>query len=417
MSAPAHAAASGGAFGVFDYELPPGRIALHPAAERDASRLLVVERHGRALEHRVFRDLPDLLAPGDLLVLNDSRVFPARLRGERVGGAPVEVLLTERLDLPGQEPPPPEALAPGAAAPAAEAAAWAAGSAAPGAAAPAAGNSAPATERWAVLARLSGRVKPGEVWDLGPGLSARVVVRLPDKRLEVEMRGRRPVLEMAEERGETPLPPYIKRALEPALDTERYQTVYARHTGSCAAPTAGLHFTPRLLEALRARGIRAARLTLHVGWATFRPLRPEDPLPPPVPPEPYTLPQETVAAVEETRARGGRVVAVGTTSARVLEACAAAPQGLRAGSGRCALTILPGHRFQAVDALLTNFHLPRTTLLMLVAAFAGESACRAAYEEALRAGYRFYSYGDAMLILSGRGAEGERRAGGGTRAL
>lgn len=360
------AGAAGAAAALLDYALPSRRIALYPAGERDASRLMRVERQRNRIEHHVFRDLPSLLEPGDLLVLNDSRVFPARLRGRRPSGGAVEVLLTERLD-----------------------------------AAPGASPERRGSERWAVLARAGGRIHPGESWDLGAGLRCHIVGRFEDGRLEVEIEGCRPVLEAAEEGGETPLPPYIRRPVDPSIDPERYQTVYARATGSCAAPTAGLHFTPRLLAALKARGVRVAALTLHVGWATFRPLRPEDPFPPPVPPEPYVLPAETVAAVLETRGRGGRVVAVGTTCARVLEARAAEPGGLRAGSGHCALMIVPGHPFRVLDGLLTNFHLPRTTLLMLVAGFAGEATTRAAYEEAVRAGYRFYSYGDAMLVLGG----------------
>jgi len=363
--------------GLFDYVLPPERIALYPSAERDASRLLIVERYGSRLEHRVFRDLPSLLEPGDLLVLNDTRVFPARLRGRRPAGGEVEVLLTERLD-------------------------W----------------SSRGGEIWAVLARAAGKIRPGEEWELGAGLTGRVIGRRADERLEVELRGARPVLDIASERGETPLPPYIRRPVDPAVDPQRYQTVYARSAGSCAAPTAGLHFTPELLEALERRGVRTATLTLHVGWATFRPLRPGDPVPPPVPPEPYDLPEETAAAVRETRRRGGRVIGVGTTSARVLEACMIDPDGPRAGAGACALTIAPGHRFRAIDGLLTNFHLPRTTLLMLVAAFGGEPTLRAAYAEALRDEYRFYSYGDAMLLMGdlqipGKGCSAAIPDGGG----
>jgi S-adenosylmethionine:tRNA ribosyltransferase-isomerase len=362
----------------FEYYLPAERIALWPAAERDASRLLVVERHGSGLEHRLFRDLPSLLDPGDLLVLNDSRVFPARLRGQRSNGARIELLLTERLDAAEGGSPPSPSRPPGGGA---------------------------GGERWAVLARASGKIRPGETWSLGPGLEAEVLGRLEDERLEVVLRSDSPVLELAEERGETPLPPYIRRPVDPAVDPQRYQTVYARRRGSCAAPTAGLHFTPALLDTLRTRGVRTASLTLHVGWATFRPRRPGEPVAPRVPPEPFDLPEATARAIDEARRRGGRVVAVGTTCARVLEERATEGGRVRPGSGRCALTIVPGHRFRVVEALLTNFHLPGTSLLMLVAAFAGDASARAAYAGALSGGYRFYSYGDAMLVRApGRGA-------------
>ncbi|MEE9218781.1 MAG: tRNA preQ1(34) S-adenosylmethionine ribosyltransferase-isomerase QueA [Acidobacteriota bacterium] len=351
-----------------DYTLPEERIALWPARERDASRLLVVERHGAGLRHRRFGDLLHLLEPGDLLILNDSRVFPARLRGRRDDARAVEVLLTERLDGIG---------------------------------------SRAGTERWAVLARTAGRVRAGEVWSLGPGLTCEVMRRLEDGRLEVRLHCAGAVLEAAARHGETPLPPYIRRPVDPATDPHRYQTVYAGPLGSCAAPTAGLHFTPALLSALRSRGVRIASLTLHVGWATFRPLREEEPWPPPVPPESFVLSEATAEAVAAARRGGGRVVAVGTTSARVLEERATAARQVRAGSGRCGLMIQPGHRFRVVDALLTNFHLPRTSLLLLVGSFAGIGIIRAAYEEALRSGYRFYSYGDAMLILGLPGGRGE----------
>lgn len=342
-----------------EYALPRERIALWPAAERDASRLLEVERHGSSLRHHRFRDLSRLLEAGDLLVLNDSRVFPARLRGRRPGERPVEVLLTEPLD---SGPPPPSG------------------------------------ERWAVLARVSARLRAGEIWRFNGGLEAEVIGRRQDERLEMRFRGPAPVLELAYRIGETPLPPYIRRAVDPEVDPRRYQTVYADPVGSCAAPTAGLHFTPELLSRLAAGGVRIARLTLHVGWATFRPLRETEEASPQVPPEPYVLPEATAEAVAAARQRGGRVVAVGTTCARVLEAQACGDGQVRPGRGTCGLTIREGHEFRVVDVLLTNFHLPRTTLLTLVGAFAGGSTTAGAYRAAVAADYRFYSYGDAMLI-------------------
>ena len=347
-----------------DYELPPERIALWPAPERDGSRLLEVERHGRRLRHHRFSDLPRLLRKGDLVVLNDSRVFPARLRGTRTGGRPVEVLLTELL---------------------------------------ASTDPSDGGESWAVLARGSGRLREGDEWSFAGGLTAQVIHRRKDERLEVRFHGPTTVMEAAAIIGETPLPPYIRRAVEPRVDPHRYQTVYADPVGSCAAPTAGLHFTPELLGRVEKEGVQIARLTLHVGWATFRPLREGESMPPRLPPEPYVLPEATANAVAAARRRGGRVIAVGTTCARVLEARATGAGEVRAGRGSCGLTITAGHLFRTVDALLTNFHLPRTTLLALVGAFAGASTTLAAYRTALASGYRFYSYGDAMLIQVDRG--------------
>ncbi|MCZ6777374.1 MAG: tRNA preQ1(34) S-adenosylmethionine ribosyltransferase-isomerase QueA [Acidobacteria bacterium] len=347
-----------------DYELPEERIALWPAPKRDGSRLLEVERHGTRLGNYRFSDLPRLLRKGDLVVLNDSRVFPARLRGTRAGGRPVEVLLTESLSST---------------------------------------DTSNGGECWAVLARGSGRLRAGEEWSFAAGLRAVVIRRREDERLEVRFDGPTTVLEAAASIGETPLPPYIRRAVEPDVDPHRYQTVYADPVGSCAAPTAGLHFTRELLGRMEKEGVRIARLTLHVGWATFRPLREGDSMPPRLPPEPYVLPETTANAVAAARRRGGRVIAVGTTCARVLEARATDAGEVRGGRGSCGLTITPGHRFRVVDALLTNFHLPRTTLLVLVSAFAGVSTTLAAYRTAVASGYRFYSYGDAMLIQAERG--------------
>lgn len=339
----------------FDYELPPRLIAQEPLAERDASRLLVLSRRTGETSHHLFRELPTLLAPGDLLVVNRSRVIPARLLGRRASGGEAEILLVRDRG----------------------------------------------EGRWEALVRPGRHLRPGQRVSLDDDLS--VVVESEalgeDGRRRVRLLSRRRDIEGALERlGHTPLPPYIRRADRPS-DRQRYQTVYARESGSVAAPTAGLHFTETLLAALAGRGIERADVVLHVGPGTFQPVkvsRVEDHR---VSPEPYVVPPETATAVARTRARGGRVVAVGTTAVRALES-AARPEGtIGPGEGETGLVIVPGHRFRAVDALLTNFHLPRSSLLLLVAAFAGREAVLLAYAEAVRLEYRFYSYGDAMLVL------------------
>jgi len=339
----------------FDYPLPAHLIAQRPVEPRDHARLLVLDRATGRLEHRRFYELGDYLQPGDLLVFNDTRVLPARLRGRRADtGGGVELLLLRRVG-PGL---------------------------------------------WECLGRPGRRLREGVNLVLegkGTALTARVVA--------VEEGGIRRVAFEDEARleqvGEVPLPPYIREPLE---DPERYQTVYARVAGSVAAPTAGLHFTPHLLESLARQGVRMAFLTLHIGLDTFRPVTEEDPRQHRLHTEFLQVPEETARAVEEARRAGRRVVAVGTTVVRALEQCAlwSEAQG-REGLGPCSgwadLFILPGHRFRAVDALITNFHLPRSTLLMLVCAFAGRERVLDAYREAVAQGYRFYSFGDAMLIL------------------
>jgi S-adenosylmethionine:tRNA ribosyltransferase-isomerase len=330
----------------FDFDLPDELIAQFPPAVRGGSRLLHVEASG-ALHDRDFRDLPTLLRPDDLLVMNDTRVIKARLFGAKDSGGKVE-LLVERVT--GEF----EALA---------------------------------------FIRASHAPKPGSRIQLAEDVTLDVLGRQDDL---TQLRFPRPVLEVLDQLGRLPLPPYITHA--PTADDEaRYQTVYANDPGAVAAPTAGLHFDDAMLVALRTQGIRTAQVTLHVGAGTFQPVRVDNIADHKMHSERYTILQATVDAILETRARGGRVVAVGTTSLRALEA-AAQPGQLHAGSGETDIFITPGYRFQVVDALLTNFHLPRSTLLMLVSAFAGVDTIRAAYAHAIAEHYRFFSYGDAMLL-------------------
>ncbi len=337
---------------LFDFELPPARIAQAPAPARDASRLLLIDRARGALEDRVFAELPDLLRPGDCLVVNDSRVIPARVFAADARGRPVELLFLE-----------------------------------------------PHGDRaWAALVRPGRRCRPGV--ELGAGRARlRIAATRPDGARVIE-RLDGTIADLLETEGLPPLPPYIARHAKPeAEDRERYQTVYARTPGSVAAPTAGLHFTPAVFERLRARGVELHALTLHVGPATFRPItasRIEDHA---LPAERAVLPPGLAAAVSRARAEGRRVIAVGTTSARALEGFAREDGSLAPADGAVGLCIVPGHRFRVLDGLLTNFHLPRSSLLVLVAAFAGRELILGAYAHAVRAGYRFYSYGDATLIL------------------
>jgi S-adenosylmethionine:tRNA ribosyltransferase-isomerase len=330
----------------FDFDLPDELIAQFPPAVRGASRLLHVGREG-ALTDREFRDLPSLLCAGDLLVMNDTRVIKARLFGHKDTGGRVE-LLVERV-----------------------------------------------TDEFEALAfiRASHAPKPGSTIQLADDVVVDVVARQDDL---TRLRFSLPVLQVLERLGRLPLPPYIEHA--PTADDEaRYQTVYAREPGAVAAPTAGLHFDDAMLDTLRAQGVDTARVTLHVGAGTFQPVRVDDVADHRMHSERYTIPQATVDAIEAARARHGRVIAVGTTSLRALEAAAQSGR-LHAGTSETDMFITPGYRFKAVDALITNFHLPKSTLLMLVSAFAGVDAIRAAYAHAIKARYRFFSYGDAMFL-------------------
>ncbi|HLO04076.1 MAG TPA: tRNA preQ1(34) S-adenosylmethionine ribosyltransferase-isomerase QueA [Symbiobacteriaceae bacterium] len=336
----------------YDFHLPEELIAQRPVEPRDSSRLMVVQREGGALQHRLFRDLIEYLNPGDALVVNETRVLPARLLGSREGtGGAIEVLLLKRLD----------------------------------------------QNRWECLVKPGKKARPGQRILFGDGRLVATVLETTEvggRIIEFAYQG---VFEqILDELGQMPLPPYITERLE---DAERYQTVYAREQGSAAAPTAGLHFTPDLLARIEAKGIHLHKVLLHVGLGTFRPVQTEDPLEHKMHSEFYRITPETAGALNEIKARGGRIIAVGTTTVRTLESSTGEDGVIRPGEGWTEIFIYPGYRFKAIDALVTNFHLPKSTLLMLVAALVGRERMLAAYEEAVRERYRFFSFGDAMLIL------------------
>ncbi len=333
----------------FDYELPPELIARHPLHERDAARMLVLEE--RALADRFVRDLPAFARPGDVWVINDTKVIPARLIGRKATVGRVEILLLESLG---------------------------------------------GDELWRAWGRANKPLAAGQRIGVAPDFAVEIVSREGRELIVRLLADDGDALAALERCGRMPLPPYIDRP-DGEEDRDRYQTVFAARPGAVAAPTAGLHLTPALLAALEAAGARIARVTLHVGPGTFQPVQVERIEEHRMHEEAFEIPARTAAWVNEARAGGGRVVAVGTTSLRALEA--AAPDGeLIAGEGRTSIFIRPGYRFRIVDALLTNFHLPRSTLLMLVSALAGRKRVLAAYRHAIRKGYRFYSYGDAMWI-------------------
>jgi S-adenosylmethionine:tRNA ribosyltransferase-isomerase len=332
----------------FDYELPPELVAQHPAPERSASRLLHLDAAAGTLEDRAFRDLVELVDARDVVVFNDTRVIKARLRGRKDTGGEVEILVERVLD----------------------------------------------ASRALAHVRASKAPKPGRQIVLARGGVVEVLGRQGELFELLFLDG--PVLDVLEAWGEVPLPPYITHPGD-AADEQRYQTVFARVPGAVAAPTAGLHFDEPMLDALRAKGVALASLTLHVGAGTFQPVREDDVAKHVMHSEWYSVPQAAVDAIAAAHARGGRVLAVGTTTLRALES-AAASGTLAAGSAETQLFIVPGYRFQVVDRLLTNFHLPRSTLLMLVSAFAGAEPIRRAYAHAVAQRYRFFSYGDAMLL-------------------
>lgn len=335
----------------FYYDLPEELIAQTPVEPRDSSRLLVYDRRAKTTAHRTFRDIKEYLRPGDALVINDTKVIPARLFGsKREGGREVEFLLLERQS----------------------------------------------QTRWSIIMRPGRKLKIGDYVDFSPELCARILSKAPDGMTEVEFEYDGVFEEILDRLGNMPLPPYIHEKL---ADKTRYQTVYAREEGSAAAPTAGLHFTPELLREIEDMGVEIIRVLLHVGLGTFRPVKVDDVEKHTMHSERFCVTPQAAERVNAVRRAGGRIFAVGTTSVRTLESAADENGCLRAMSGSTQIFIYPGYSFKLVDALITNFHLPESTLVMLVSALAGRDETLAVYEEAVRERYRFFSFGDAMLIL------------------
>ena len=336
----------------YDFNLPPDRIAQTPAERRDESRLMVVRRATKEIEHGTFRDIVDLIPAGDTIVLNTTRVFRARLLGTRDSGAPAEVFLLKSL-----------------------------------------GN-----DRYEAMVHPGGKLKAGRIVHVSPDLEIEILETTERRTRIVRLQSPLPIEDAIERYGHVPLPPYIRRGDESA-DVERYQTVYARESGSVAAPTAGLHFTPELLASLEARHVSRADVILHVGAGTFKPVEVDDPADHVMHEESYWIPREAADTLNANRDRHAGIWAVGTTSVRTLESAVNPDGRFTERSGETRIFIRPPYRFTAVDHLLTNFHLPRSTLLMLVTAFAGYDLTMRAYSAAIESGYRFYSYGDAMAII------------------
>ena len=337
----------------FDFHLPAELIAQQPLPHRDESRLMLVNRASGTIEHRHFRDLVALIPAGDVLVVNRTRVLRARLLGLRHNSAaPAEILLLKPLD----------------------------------------------ETRYEAMVSPGGKLKPGRLVDIAPGFSVEILEVTTRRTRIVRLIGDEPPEALIERHGHVPLPPYIDRP-DAEEDADRYQTVYAREPGSVAAPTAGLHFTPELLDALAQHGVRRAEIVLHVGAGTFKPVEVEDPSEHLMHEERYVISEDATSLIGDAKRSGGSVWAVGTTSVRTLESAADESGRVAAGSGETAIFIRPPYRFRAVDHLITNFHLPRSTLVMLVAAFAGYDLTMRAYREAIAERYRFYSYGDAMVVV------------------
>ena len=337
----------------FDYDLPENLIAHRPPASREASRMLVVSRSDSSFGDAEFRDLPGFLRSGDVLVLNNTKVFPARLLGRSETGAGVEIFLVDRL----------------------------------------------ADRSWEALARPVRRLKPGKRVTFGTELNGSIIQHVGERRVVIEFDFEGDFDEVLLRIGRTPLPPYIKRSKEaPDEDRERYQTVYAKSSGAIAAPTAGLHFTEAVLDQIKGHGVHVAELTLHVGYGTFEPVRVDDLSQHKVLPERYEIDEPTAEILNAARRDRRRIVAVGTTTTRTLESSLADHREFKAGTGIAGLTITPGYKFNAVGALLTNFHLPSSSLLILVSTFGGHELIMSSYRHAVASGYRFYSYGDCMFI-------------------
>ena len=359
----------------FDYHLPRRLIAQEPVLIRDNSRLMAVNRRTGSFEHRLFADLPEYLQPDDALVINETKVLPARLIGKKESGGKVEILLVRKMK-PGETPiTAEEGLR---------------------------GERYEGSSAWECLVKNSGKLRPPTSIFFSEEVEGELVGKTPAGLWKLFLKGKEEIDRKIQQIGFPPLPPYIRRNGNEgakAMDLERYQTVYARKEGSIAAPTAGLHFTEKLLKDIKKKRVAVLPLTLHVGVGTFLPVKEEEIEKHRLAPEFFEVPRETASAVNEARASGKKVMAVGTTVSRALESCADENGKIESKSGETDLFIVPGHRFRVVDVLVTNFHLPRSTLLMLVSAFAGRELILAAYEEAIRENYRFYSYGDAMLIL------------------
>jgi S-adenosylmethionine:tRNA ribosyltransferase-isomerase len=336
----------------FDFHLPPELIAQQPLERRDESRLMVVDRKSGSITHRKFRELVDIVPAGDVLVLNRTRVIRARLLGSRQSGAPAEILLLKPLGGP----------------------------------------------RYEAMVSPGGKLKPGRRVNIATDFSVEILEVTERRTRIVRLLGDEPLDALIERHGHVPLPPYISRA-DVASDADRYQTVYAREAGSVAAPTAGLHFTPELLDELTRRGVRRAEVLLHVGAGTFKPVEVEDPAVHVMHEEWYAIAVEAAETIRSTQERGGGVWAVGTTTVRTLESAADQNGCVAPGEGETDIFIHPPYHFRAVDHIVTNFHLPRSTLIMLVAAFAGYELTMFAYREAIEKRYRFYSYGDAMALV------------------
>jgi len=354
----------------FDYPLPPELIAQEPASPRDQSRLMVLNRERGTVLHDRFCNLPEYLRPGDTVVLNDTKVWPARLLGKKESGGKIEVLLIRKAKPDCSDPAPFP-------------------------------SSEDETGEWDCLIQNAGKLRPQAGLFFTEDVGGEVLGRTAEGFWRLRLRKQAGLKDALDRIGYPPLPPYIRRngrEDQKKMDLDRYQTIYAQKPGAIAAPTAGLHFTQEVLEKVRLREARVAFLTLHVGVGTFLPVKTDRVENHRLEAEVFDLPTETAAAVNCAKGSGGRVLAVGTTVVRTLESCSDGNGLVQSGTGRTGLFILPGHRFQAVDALVTNFHLPRSTLLMLVSAFAGRERILAAYGEAVKERYRFYSYGDAMLI-------------------
>ena len=335
----------------FYYDLPERLIAQHPLERRDSSRLMVLDKKTGATEHRVFSDLTEILMPGDCLILNDTRVLPARIYGEKIStGAVVEFLLLKQLS----------------------------------------------ASQWECIVKPGKKAREGAAFDFSGIMQGTItqVLETGNRIIDFSFEGN--FFELLEKIGYMPIPPYIKEKLE---DNERYQTVYSKHLGSAAAPTAGLHFTKQMLQALEQKGINIGYVTLHVGLGTFRPVKADNIEEHVMHSEHYRVPEETAALINATKAKGGRIIAVGTTSCRTLETAADESGKLQASEGESKIFIYPGYRFKCIDALITNFHLPESTLIMLVSALAGRENVLRAYETAVREEYRFFSFGDAMFIV------------------